>query len=48
MTIDVVIFGFGLIVTVIVGFGLTTMIVTHNRAIARAQAESKSQFESDS
>ena len=33
--VDYWIFGFGLVVTVIVGFGLTTMIVTHNRLIER-------------
>ena len=34
------IFGFGLIVTLIVGFGLTTMIIIHNRVIERASAAS--------
>jgi|GEM_PF-3769624 len=39
--VDYVIFGFGLFVTVVVGFGLTTMIIAHNRAIEIAAAESK-------
>ena len=36
--VDYVIFGFGLFVTVVVGFGLATMIVTHNKAIESAAA----------
>ncbi|MGK0155368.1 MAG: hypothetical protein ACI9SE_002331 [Neolewinella sp.] len=34
------IFGFGLVVTLIVGFGLTTMIIIHNRVIERESAAS--------
>ncbi len=33
------IFGFGLVVTLIVGFGLATMIITHNRLIERGSAD---------
>ena len=33
--VDYWIFGFGLVVTVIVGFGLATMIIANNRAIER-------------
>lgn len=39
--VDYVIFGFGLFVTVVVGFGLATMIVTHNKAIESAAAGAK-------
>lgn len=31
--VDYYIFGFGLVVTLMVGFGLTTMITIHNRTI---------------
>ena len=37
--VDYWIFGFGLVVTVIVGFGLATMIITHNRLIERGIAD---------
>jgi hypothetical protein len=37
--VDYWIFGFGLVVTVIVGFGLATMIITHNRLIERGSAD---------
>ena len=33
--VDYWIFGFGFVVTVIVGFGLSTMIIAHNRLIER-------------
>ena len=33
--VDYFIFGFGLFVTVVVGFGLTTMITLHNRVLER-------------
>jgi len=36
---DYYIFGFGLLVTLIVGSGLTTMIVAHNRALEREEHE---------
>ena len=39
--VDYVIFGFGLFVTVVVGFGLATMIVTNNKAIESAAAGAK-------
>ncbi len=38
--VDYVIFGFGLFVTLVVGFGLTTMITIHNRAIESDLGES--------
>ena len=37
--VDYWIFGFGFVVTVIVGFGLATMIITHNRLIERGSAD---------
>lgn len=40
------IFGFGLVVTLIVGFGLTTMIIIHNRVIEREAAASEALSES--
>ena len=45
--IDYVIFGFGLFVTVIVGSGLATMIVTHNREIQRNTEKTDSSSKSD-
>tara|TARA_R110002072_G_scaffold302990_1_gene490826 strand:+ start:56305 stop:56481 length:177 start_codon:yes stop_codon:yes gene_type:complete len=33
--VDYIIFGFGLVVTVIVGFGLTTMVIINNRMIEK-------------
>ena len=41
--VDYVIFGFGLFVTLVVGFGLTTMITIHNRAIENDLIESKTE-----
>tara|TARA_Y100001938_G_C7975038_1_gene371300 strand:- start:664 stop:777 length:114 start_codon:yes stop_codon:yes gene_type:complete len=35
--VDYVIFGFGLFVTVIVGFALTTLIIANNRAKDKAE-----------
>ena len=37
--IDHYIFGFGLVVTLLVGFGLATMITVHNRAIESEERE---------
>ena len=41
--IDYYIFGFGLVVTLLVGSGLTTMIIAHNRAIEAEERESEAQ-----
>ena len=43
--VDYVIFGFGLFVTLVVGFGLTTMITIHNRAIESELIESETKAE---
>lgn len=44
--VDYVIFGFGLFVTLVVGFGLTTMITVHNRAIESNLSKSSTNKES--
>jgi hypothetical protein len=40
--VDYWIFGFGFVVTVIVGFGLSTMIIAHNRLIERDSVDASS------
>tara|TARA_R110002073_G_scaffold322615_1_gene499349 strand:- start:72 stop:248 length:177 start_codon:yes stop_codon:yes gene_type:complete len=37
--VDYIIFGFGLVVTVVVGFGLTTMVILNNRMIEKEVEE---------
>lgn len=39
--LDVYIFGFGLVVTLLVGTGLVTMIVVNNRALDAVEAEQR-------
>ena len=40
--VDYWIFGFGLVVTLVVGFGLTTMIISNNRLLERGVEEDSS------
>lgn len=37
--VDYLIFGFGLVVTLVVGSGLVSMVVVHNRAASRASSD---------